>query len=306
MRKCKDHLGQDYPSQNKMCKKYGISSSLYSWRIKNKWSIEAALTTSQDDKNITYDHLGKKYETQKKMCEKYQISENTYRYRRSRGLSVGDALTMTSDELEKYRPKIKDHLGNEFASKQKMLDHYGIDFKTFQDRMDNKKWSLAKSLTTETNKVVVKDHLGEIYENQEKMCTAYGISLNMYRYKRYGLKMSVEDSLTMPVEQLVKISDRVGEKVLSSAGQMVEIINANSQADILIKFEDGTLKKSSYSAFSKGNINNDKLDTGYNHVRIAYKLDDGTVGLYCRCRKCGKKYIGTWKDVYAHVCKNDN
>lgn len=42
---CFDHNGTRYRSESLMCSKYGIGRKTFRWRIKNGWSLEAALTT---------------------------------------------------------------------------------------------------------------------------------------------------------------------------------------------------------------------------------------------------------------------
>lgn len=41
----KDHLGNSYPSTKAMCDHYGISSSLFTSRVKRNWDIQKALET---------------------------------------------------------------------------------------------------------------------------------------------------------------------------------------------------------------------------------------------------------------------
>lgn len=41
---CMDHLGNTYVSKSQMCREYGISRTLFNYRIKNGWSLEDALT----------------------------------------------------------------------------------------------------------------------------------------------------------------------------------------------------------------------------------------------------------------------
>lgn len=43
----KDHLGNSYPSTKAMCEHYGISSSLFTSRIKRNWDLQAALETKR-------------------------------------------------------------------------------------------------------------------------------------------------------------------------------------------------------------------------------------------------------------------
>jgi hypothetical protein len=44
-RGCTDHLGNRYPSMNKMCARYGLERSLFKYRMNAGWTLEDALTT---------------------------------------------------------------------------------------------------------------------------------------------------------------------------------------------------------------------------------------------------------------------
>lgn len=54
--KCKDHTGREFASVAEMCLFWGISQQLYSARLKSRWSVEKALTTSKYEKCFKTNH----------------------------------------------------------------------------------------------------------------------------------------------------------------------------------------------------------------------------------------------------------
>jgi Zn-dependent peptidase ImmA (M78 family) len=114
----------------------------------------------------------------------------------------------------KEHPNIKiDHLGNEYPSMSKMLEHYGISYTPFMYRLQVMKLSLKDALTRPTSSdlataIRCKDHLGNEYKNVNEMCRNYGISASAYR-DRIKKSMSVKDALTKPI-RTTKIKDHLG------------------------------------------------------------------------------------------------
>lgn len=49
---CKDHLGNEYSSKAEMCTHYGVTTSLYNYRLKNNWTIQKALTTPINGRHL--------------------------------------------------------------------------------------------------------------------------------------------------------------------------------------------------------------------------------------------------------------
>lgn len=72
---CKDHLGNEYPSIEAMCKAYGISRHTYSTRVnKLGWTVEDALTTNYVINSIECtDFAGNKFPTKIDMANYYAI-----------------------------------------------------------------------------------------------------------------------------------------------------------------------------------------------------------------------------------------
>ncbi|MBO5435953.1 hypothetical protein J6A31_09175 [bacterium] len=188
-----DHLGNSFPSENKMCQHYGIKQACYIARLKRGLTQEQALTTPTKAKEPMFDHHGNQYETLAKMCEHYGITVKHYHERKSYGWSLEKILTAPL----KTTPTTKDHLGNTFSSKKEMYKHYGINESIAADRK-KKGMSLEKILTQPKKGQNINDrtdHLGNIYASKAAMCEHYGITVSRYNARlRRGL--SKENALT--------------------------------------------------------------------------------------------------------------
>lgn len=302
----KDHLGKEYRSERAMLRAYGIGRTNYTTRIRNGWSIEKALTTPSEYNNTKVkDHLGQEYNTKIEMCKAYGINYATYSRRKKKGMSTEEALTKPVNKRSKVED-ITDHLGKTYSSKRAMARAYGIPRTTYTQRIENG-MSVKDALTTPggrtQDELKVYDHNGNEFESKKKMLKHYKISPNTYN-NRVKANMSLEEILTIPPRK--KSKSHIDEENITTAGQKMKITKYISYNDITVEFEDGTTREHmQYSSFKRGNIKNQNLDTGYNRTRVAYQLSDKTVALYCKCRKCKKQYIGTWHDIYAHVCDDE-
>ena len=91
------------------------------------------------------DHLGNKYSTIKDMCKTYGINPETYSRRFNvYHMSVSEALTRPVKRNGGVR--CYDHRGRSYKSRTQMCEHYGIDRKLFEYRI-NQNWSLEDALT---------------------------------------------------------------------------------------------------------------------------------------------------------------
>lgn len=122
---------------------------------------------------------------------------------------------------------VKDHLGNEFISKNAMCGHYGIPASTFRNRL-LRGWTLEQALTVPTKgqmskikpkKQIWEDHLGNEYISLPEMCAKYGITEKIYQSRRRICKWSLEKTLTTPIQtqpsNAKKISDHLGNEFAS-------------------------------------------------------------------------------------------
>ena len=200
-----------------------------------------------------------------------------------------------------------------------MCDHYGTKKKSYYKRLQ-RGWTLEGALlgkyilkanfvnSNDNDRVVLKkckngkyrDHLGKKFESKAAMAKAYGLTYDALEFRLAG-GMDLETALTKDVQKSYK--SHLGEENITTSGQKMKIIECRSFYDMDVQFEDGYIRKHvSCAVFKRGKLSNPSLDTGYKNIKVAYVLSDGSVYMYCKCRKCGKEYIGTWRDVYAHEC----
>jgi hypothetical protein len=147
---------------------------------------------------VKTDHKGVEYPTMTAMVEAYGKNITSVASRLKSGWSIKDALT--KDIAKKSNEKVKDHLGNEYASKTEMAEAYGIALRTLELRLSSG-LSLAGALTQRVPrryKVKVEDHLGNKYQNVMEMCKFYGVKYDTY-YQRLQRGWSKERALTTKV-----------------------------------------------------------------------------------------------------------
>ena len=81
-RKCQDHLGNEYSSENKMAAAYGLTSAQYRTRKAKGWDVEKILTTpSRTEQLKVKDHTGREFGSKSEMCDFYQIPHDTFELR---------------------------------------------------------------------------------------------------------------------------------------------------------------------------------------------------------------------------------
>ena len=192
---CKDHLGNEFPSINAMCKHYGIDRTVFNYRRNEKhMSLKETLTMPVEKKHngSCKDHLGNVFPNKQAMCEHYGISTDTFNKRRNeKHMSLKEALTTPA---RKTRDSCKDHLGNEFPSIAAMIDYYGITRKTF-DKRRKKQISLKEILTTpveKRKKDSYKDHIGNEFPSKKAMLDYYDVTRTSFDSR---IKSSIEEAL---------------------------------------------------------------------------------------------------------------
>ena len=183
-----DHLGNVFKSKKEMCKFYNITANGYDQRIKKGMSKEEALTTKKatcSDKEDRTDHLGQLFDSLNQMCEHWGIGKNKYLNRIRSGWSKEKALTSKEDMSVRADLEDRtDHLGQVFDSLNQMCEHWGVNPRTYKNRIRRGKWTKEKALTY-SNQSITKiedrtDHLGNIFETQGEMCKEYNIDHNTY------------------------------------------------------------------------------------------------------------------------------
>ena len=201
---CKDHLGNEFPSETAMCKYYGINPCTFKDRIdKKQMSLKDALTTpTKKLQQSCKDYLGNEFPSEAAMCKQYGINQGTFGKRKNDShISLEKALTMPA----RIKPiPCKDHMGNEFPSKTAMCKHYGISTTSFDKRINEKQMSLEDALTTpvaKQRKGSYKDHLGNEFPSKKAMCDYYNINTGTFDRRRKK-QMSLKDILTTPARKL--------------------------------------------------------------------------------------------------------
>lgn len=147
---------------------------------------------------VKTDHKGVEYPTMTAMVEAYGKNITSVASRLKSGWSIKDALT--KDIAKKSNEKVKDHLGNEYASKTEMAEAYGMALRTLELRLSSG-LSLAGALTQRVPKrykLKVEDHLGNKFQNVMEMCKFYGVKYDTY-YQRLQRGWSKERALTTKV-----------------------------------------------------------------------------------------------------------
>ena len=98
-KKCRDHLGNEFPSKMAMCSFWNITPAVLDRRINYYgFSFKEALETPLrfNSNIICYDHNGKRYKSKSFMCRCFGIERRLYDYRISHGWSKEEALTKPS------------------------------------------------------------------------------------------------------------------------------------------------------------------------------------------------------------------
>lgn len=183
-----DHYGTAYSSIVSMCESYGVSVTVYLFRIKAGWSIKKALTTptkrfNYKNKRPVCDFRGYAYNTQAEMCIHYGIDPSVYRTRIKAGWSVERALTTPTRSVT----LISDTRGNKYRGVRQYAQANNIG-----------QSSAYKNNRSRKNHECCMDHLGNWYATVDAMCRHYCIQRSTY-YTRLASGKSKEEALTTPV-----------------------------------------------------------------------------------------------------------
>lgn len=202
MRKCTDHLGNEYPSFAAMARAYGLTMSMLRARLNAYgWDLEKALTTplmKGPKQKACRDHKGKEYPSLKEMGEAYGVPCNTVYSRMKKGWDLERILTPAAP-----RPKVwKDHTGKQYPTQKAMAEAYGIPNDVLSFRLTHG-WDLESALTTpvgakrENSRNKCQDHKGNIFPSKRAMAKAYGIS-SVTLSDRTNRGWDLERALTTP------------------------------------------------------------------------------------------------------------
>ena len=122
-KKCKDHQGQEFNSIREMCDHWNVTYKYFDKRRSRGMSLEDCLTYTVGITSV--DHLGNEFNSKSAMCKYWNRSIMVYNSRIAEGCSIEEALT------GEYKPHgwaipCKDHLGQEFPSREAMARHWGL------------------------------------------------------------------------------------------------------------------------------------------------------------------------------------
>ena len=194
-KKCKDHLGNTFVSKKQMCDHYNIPTQIYFGRIGIGWTVEQALTTpivtqAKNSKSIK-DHTGQEFKSISQMCRAWNISRSTFNARTKSGWNIEQALTKPCAKIDIQQKDCYDHLGNHYASQNKMCEHYGITHHTLNTRLNKLGWSLEDALTKQNiiNATEINDTYGHTFPTLRDMAHYYHIPA----YKLQGKSYTEED-----------------------------------------------------------------------------------------------------------------
>lgn len=140
-----DHMGNVFRSKRAMCIHYGITNTIFNYRIACGWSLKDSLETpvQKHAKGTILDHCGNSFISITEMCKYYNMKESSFRYRISTGWSLEDALTMPAGATY----LVTDHLGNKYNSVVEMCDKWGISAAAYMDRI-SRGWIQKDALET--------------------------------------------------------------------------------------------------------------------------------------------------------------
>lgn len=140
-RKVKDHRGVEFKSFNQMCISYGTTERTVKERLSKGWTLEDALTKSNQTNHPCVDHLGNRYASVKAMLTTYGINASVFQSRKQKGWDLKRIL-----ETPHSVNACTDHLGNKFPSRKAMCEFYKIPRREFYKRLAEH-WSLKDALT---------------------------------------------------------------------------------------------------------------------------------------------------------------
>ena len=206
-RMCKDHKGNEFKSISDMCRYYGVTTKVFSSRLRAGWSLKDALETPvANNVQKCKDHVGNEFDSFAEMCRHWGMSTSTVRRRLEQGVSLEMALKqatgykahkgMSLEMALKQDTGYKDHRGNTFKSISDMCRHYGVEMQTFKSRIKAGR-SLKDALETPTkvNSKRCTDHLGNTFDSMVDMCKYWGVNYTTFKtriHKGWSLQMALE------------------------------------------------------------------------------------------------------------------
>lgn len=210
MKKCIDHLGNEFESQKVMCNHWGVNEATFILRMQRGCSLEQSLTGSGIDsktikKKLSIDHLGNEFDSVEAMCSYWGINRSTFDGRLRLGYTLEQSLTGEGIDSKRDRKSCTDHTGMHFGSISEMCRYWGVSPSRYYARR-KAGYTVEMSLIGNFNLAgrgrskVVKDHLGVEHLSIVDMCKAWGIHTKTYENRR-RLGYNLREALTMPIKQ---------------------------------------------------------------------------------------------------------
>lgn len=209
-----DHLGNIYPSKTRMCKKYGISRNLYDYRRKLGWTVEKALCTPVNKKQLSVEKRtinGIVYKTVSEIRK--EVLDNEISERVLCGFLIN--YKSTNEAIKKSKSVIRQRKIGEM--RQNILKRYGLNNSLYNSRI-SRGWSTVKALTTPKLENLLEEGRtfeGVSYPTIEEMCIAYGINPSAY-LQRISRGVSKEIALLTPINDTKSMKETEIDKFLSS------------------------------------------------------------------------------------------
>lgn len=126
---CRDHLGNEYPSERAMCAAYHVKNSTYRMRLARGSAPEQALTTPtarNDPRPFICD--GESYKSLGALCAATGACPSTVRRRLAQGMPIEKAV-------EKGR--VKDPVGRLYPDAKAMCAEWHVPYGTYRGKLRN-------------------------------------------------------------------------------------------------------------------------------------------------------------------------
>lgn len=176
-----------YESIAKVCRRYGVDTSLYHTRIRNGWSIEEALGIKKRErtrKGLENICEPKGYSNLKSLCKDFSKNYSVVLKRVNKGLSLDDALDY--DRSITVR-------GKTYTSLSEACKVYGLDYAKVRARLCLG-WSLDDALNPLGRNVYVIE--GKEYRSLRRACIENNLPYEKVRYLVVSGQKSIDEAFS--------------------------------------------------------------------------------------------------------------
>lgn len=190
-RPCRDYAGEEYPSENAMCRAHGVSPATYRRKLKKGFSLKEALTPPPAQAIPCAGPDGTKYPSIAAAARAVGLSTYAVRSRMDRS-NPDSSRVITPDA-----PGPTDHLGKEYPSINAMATTYGITPNTYRTRIQrglSKKQALTMPLERPTRRGAT-DFDGNRFPNAKAMCQHWNVNLQSVSARKSECKIPYAEAL---------------------------------------------------------------------------------------------------------------